>query len=331
MPLEDLVQDDPVHEAAQPYAEQDAGENGLFRAAPHLSAFTCPTPAGPNDRLQRRCTTLRGIAAPTSEDDLYGLPLGEFTAARNELEKRLRRDGERERAKEVKALRKPTAPAWALNQLARQRGKEVKRLVAAGERLRTAQEQLIKGGDREELAKAAAEERELVGELARAAAAIAGEGGVATGTTLDEKLRATLHAAATDEDTARELLAGRLIREREAVGLFGLVEAPAPDAKPRQKASESPKTAAEDDEAKARRQRARELERELKAATSAEKKAQRSVQSASRGAATALERAEAATERLEAAEAEQREAEAALEEASDEVRRLEEELSRLRD
>ena len=329
------MQDDPVHEAAQPYAEQDAGEEGLFRAAPHLSALPCPEPAGPNDRLQPRCTTLRGIAAPSSEDDLYGLPLGEFTAARNELEKRLRREGERERAKEVKALRKPTAPAWALNQLARQRGKDVKRLVAAGERLRTAQEQLIKGGDREELAEAAAEERELVGELARAGAAIAGEGGVATGAALDEKLRATLHAAATDEDTARELLAGRLTREREAVGLFGLVEAPAPDAKstpqPKQKASGSPKTAAEDDEARARQQKARELERELKAATSAEKKAQRSVQSASRGAATALERAEAATERLEAAEAEQREAEAALEEASDEVRRLEEELSRLRD
>ena len=46
-----------------------------------------------------------------------------------------------------------------------------------------------------------------MGELARAGAAIAGEGGVATGAALDEKLRATLHAAATDEDTARELQA----------------------------------------------------------------------------------------------------------------------------
>jgi hypothetical protein len=282
-------------------------------------------------RRRPRCTTLRDIATP-SEDDLYALPLDEFTPARNELEKQLRGDGERERAKAVKALRKPTASAWALNQVARRRGKDVERLVAAGERLRAAQEQLLEGGDRDELTEAAAEERELVGELAAAAAAIAGEAGIATGAALDDKLRATLHAAATDEETARELAAGRLTREREAVGLFGMVEAPtrAPQTKPKGKATRSKGKEAGEEEAKAQQQRVRELERELKAATSVEKKAQRSLQAASRGAATALERAEAAAQRLKAAEEEQHEAEAALEEASGEVRRLEEELSRVR-
>ena len=38
-------------------------------------------------------------------DGLYALPLEEFTAARNELARRLRREGRREQADEVAALR----------------------------------------------------------------------------------------------------------------------------------------------------------------------------------------------------------------------------------
>ena len=40
-------------------------------------------------------------------DRLYQLPPGEFTAARDELAKRLRDEGEREQSEEVKQLRKP--------------------------------------------------------------------------------------------------------------------------------------------------------------------------------------------------------------------------------
>ena len=65
-------------------------------------------------------------------DELYALPLGEFTSARNDLEKRLRKDGKREEAAEVKGRRKPTAPAWALNQVARERPKVVAELVETG-------------------------------------------------------------------------------------------------------------------------------------------------------------------------------------------------------
>jgi hypothetical protein len=54
-------------------------------------------------------------------DDLYALPPGEFTRARDERAKGLRKEGRRDEADEVKALRKPTVAAWALNQLARQR------------------------------------------------------------------------------------------------------------------------------------------------------------------------------------------------------------------
>jgi hypothetical protein len=39
-------------------------------------------------------------------DALYQLPLDQFTSARDELAKRLRADGQAERAEQVKALRK---------------------------------------------------------------------------------------------------------------------------------------------------------------------------------------------------------------------------------
>jgi len=52
-------------------------------------------------------------------DALYGLPLDEFTPRRDELVKELRGAGKRDEAAWVKALRKPSATAWLVNQLAR--------------------------------------------------------------------------------------------------------------------------------------------------------------------------------------------------------------------
>jgi hypothetical protein len=270
----------------------------------------------------------------STADELYALPLDEFTAARNELERRLRRDGEREEAKAVKALRKPTVAAWALNQVARRNGKGVKALLAAGERLRHAQEALLEGGDRGELAAAAEEERESVGKLSREAAAIAAEAGVATGGGLDEKLRATVHAAATDEEVAGELAAGRLTREREVMGMFGLAEAPAEAAparrRPAKSGGDAERAKAEEQAAEEAERRAREIERELKAAGRRESRARRRLAGAERTAEAARERAEAAAERLRGAAQEEREAAEDLQAAEDEVRRLDEELSALR-
>ena len=57
-------------------------------------------------------------------DRLYALPLDEFTARRNELAKRLKKEGEGEAADEVASLVKPSVPAWTINQLARRQKKE---------------------------------------------------------------------------------------------------------------------------------------------------------------------------------------------------------------
>lgn len=74
-------------------------------------------------------------------DQLYQLAPDAFTAARNELVKLLP-------AKDrpaVKALQKPTVPAWAVNQLYWQRRSAFKVLVDAAERLRTAHAQQLAG------------------------------------------------------------------------------------------------------------------------------------------------------------------------------------------
>ncbi len=171
-------------------------------------------------------------------DELYALPLGDFTRARNDLEKRLRKEGHRDQAAEVKALRKPTVPAWALNQVARRHKKEVARLIEAGRRVSSAQEKLLGGGDRKALDKASTDQRELSRKLVRAAVTIGDEAGTATGAAFEDKVGATLRAAAADDEVAAQLAAGRLEREQEAVGLLGFGSVP--EAKPKRR--QSPRT-----------------------------------------------------------------------------------------
>ena len=76
------------------------------------------------------------MASEDEADALYGLELSEFTPARTELVKRLKTDGERERAAEVGKLRKPTVAAWVVNHVARDAPDDVAALLEKGEALR---------------------------------------------------------------------------------------------------------------------------------------------------------------------------------------------------
>src|ERR671927_1493124 len=76
-------------------------------------------------------------------DALYGVPLEEFTPARDALAKDLRGKGEREGAESVKGLPKPSTAAWVVNQLARTQGSEVQALLDAGRAMRAAHEGLL--------------------------------------------------------------------------------------------------------------------------------------------------------------------------------------------
>jgi hypothetical protein len=71
-------------------------------------------------------------------DELFRLPLAEFTAARNTLAKRLKQEGRSNEADLVKTLAKPSISAWAVNQLYWNHRNAFDRLLATGERFRQA-------------------------------------------------------------------------------------------------------------------------------------------------------------------------------------------------
>ena len=74
-------------------------------------------------------------------DDLYRLPPGQFTAARNALAKTLSGDA----AREVRALKKPNAVAWSVNQLYFKARPVWDALMKAGDALRDAQLAALQG------------------------------------------------------------------------------------------------------------------------------------------------------------------------------------------
>jgi len=205
------------------------------------------------------------VVADEIIDRLYGLPLAEFTPARNAAASELRKAGKREEAEQVKALRKPTAAAAAANRLVREHRAEVEEFLAVAATLRDAQ-----FGGKGDLAAATSREREALSRLIRV-------GG--------DAVRQTLEAAAADEEAARELLEGRLERELEPRGFGTLLahtkprSAKAVDAKPtpaaRVKLREAKEalTAAESEERQAQRRWA-ETQRELERAQAAVEKAQ---------------------------------------------------------
>ena len=71
-------------------------------------------------------------------DDLFRLPLAEFTGARNMLASRLKKDGRANDAERIKLLAKPSVSAWAVNQLYWEHRDEFDQLIATGKRFRSA-------------------------------------------------------------------------------------------------------------------------------------------------------------------------------------------------
>ena len=72
-------------------------------------------------------------------DELFKLPLAEFTGARNALATRLKKSGYANDANLVKTLAKPSVSAWTVNQLYWNHREAFDTLLAAGQRFRRAQ------------------------------------------------------------------------------------------------------------------------------------------------------------------------------------------------
>jgi hypothetical protein len=235
-------------------------------------------------------------------DQLYSAPLNEFVERRNELARSIRKDGDRLAADEVKGLRKPTLPAWTVNQLARREKMRLRGLLTAGERLRKAHQEVLVGGSPEALQQGRDGERRAIAELTGAAEALLKEAGHPTSEATLERVSETLHAAVVDEGLGRRVREGRLDKEEQATG-FGFGNLPAaPAAKPAVRATRSQARRTKQDqpvqEKRAEERKARELEaaqekhrqaeESLRAVRLAVKDAERAVKSQSRE----LERAE---------------------------------------
>lgn len=147
-------------------------------------------------------------------DDLYGLPLEEFTAARNELARSFKERGETDAAGRVKKLKKPPVSAWAVNQLVRDDRASVEQLLDLVDRLKEAR-------SASDIQRLGARRRELVAKLTKKAGQLAEAGGHAASASTLQRVTRTLQAGAEEEE--RELLLrGALPDDLEPAGFDAL-------------------------------------------------------------------------------------------------------------
>src|ERR1700733_6330495 len=169
-------------------------------------------------------------------EGLYGLPLDQFVPERTALSRELRKAGKRDEAAEVAALRKPSMPAWAVNQLVRTQRRGVAERIEAGDGLRAAQDDVLAGaGDARSLRTAVERERAAVDALTDAARGLLSTDGDELSDAMLARVADTLHAGALDDDAREQVTRGSLERELQHVGLgtaaFGggtATSAPAP-------------------------------------------------------------------------------------------------------
>ncbi|MDQ4025271.1 MAG: hypothetical protein M3217_07250, partial [Actinomycetota bacterium] len=130
-------------------------------------------------------------------EHLFSVPLEDFTAARNDLARRLKDAGQDDDAARVKKLKKPPVSAWAVNQLARHDAAAIARLLELVDLLREARSSA-------EMHALGAERRELVTAMARRAADLMEAAGYAASPGTLQRVTQTLQAGGEDEE--REVL-----------------------------------------------------------------------------------------------------------------------------
>jgi hypothetical protein len=232
-------------------------------------------------------------------DQLYQGPLGAFTAARNALAARA--GG---RAAAIRALQKPNAAAWAINQLYWHRRKVFDALVAAADRLRAAHARGL-AGQAADVASADAQHRAALDAAVLAATAFLRQSGDAAAYATISALAQTLEAVPSPQ------IRGRLVRPLDPVGFSALASLlPAANAPARRPADvvsihrgappgvRSPRDPAGD--ARAEAHRARQLVAARRRERSQVERALRAASTRERDAAAALARARTAVARAEA-------------------------------
>jgi hypothetical protein len=239
-------------------------------------------------------------------DRLYGQPPAEFVSNRDATARELRGAGQRAAADAVRALRRPSAPAAAINRAVRADPAQARALLDAAGDLRRAHEVVIGGGgDRDAMKAATAAERQAVNAVA--ATALAGmTGGRPASADVERRIRDTLEAVALDPEVRERFAAGRLEQDARAAGLG--TDVSVADRRPQ------PGKRRGDDQAKPKARR--DLQKLQDAVRRAEQTVERRKRDAA-GAELARERADAAVndarQRVDDAEADLRRARKAAE------------------
>lgn len=146
-------------------------------------------------------------------DALYALPHAEFIAARSDYVKAAKAEGERELAATIGKLRRPTAAAWLINQLAREQPDELARLADLGDRLRTAHHD-VDGAAIRELSR---ERQTVMGSLVAGAREVGRREGQPVSDSTVRELEDIFTAALADADAAGALASGRLTSAKDLV------------------------------------------------------------------------------------------------------------------
>lgn len=151
--------------------------------------------------------------------DLYGVPLKEFVVARDERATTARAEGDRDLSEQIRALRKPSATAWIVNLLARERPELVQEVLDLGEELREAQAD----PDGERLRILDQQRRLLLTRVALESSGLARRHDQSYGPAATASVDETVRAAMADTEAGLAVQAGMLVSGLSAAG-FGFVD-----------------------------------------------------------------------------------------------------------
>jgi hypothetical protein len=157
----------------------------------------------------------------TDVDDLYKLPLAEFTAARNSLAGRLKKAGLIEEANRVKSLGKPSISAWTVNQLFWKQRDSFEHLMTAGERVGQAHA-LQLAGKTADTRGALAARRDALTNLARLAESLLRDSGHSPTAETIRRITTTIEALSSRSSMEQNHRPGRLSEDVDPPGFESL-------------------------------------------------------------------------------------------------------------
>jgi hypothetical protein len=237
-------------------------------------------------------------------DHLYQIPLSDFVAERNALAK-----GAGAGAADVRALQKPSVPAWAVNQLYWRKRETYDELVERADDLRATHQAALRGRSAD-LRSAGRAHEDAVERALKATLALLGDSGHPVTDATKQAIATTLRALPAEDAP------GRLTRQLQPRG-FDVLGAPAAGGRVRSAPAKPKKDErpADSKEAAARAKAREAAAADVAAAARATREAEQAARREEFEAARAAREAEKAERRVAAAEEALRQAESELDDA----------------